>query len=194
MSSQPTAVELVPASPTLSLPALPGSTRRDQNPALVYLASLAPGSRRTMTEALSVIAGILTNDQAGIETLPWRELRYPHTMAVRAVLAERYSYATVNKMLSALRGTLKAAWRLEQMTAEEYQRAIDVPATNDPPGRGMPRFSPYYMAVACAALKLPSCRSPITTPPKVLSKSWVSATNNAWSRSSVARLPPSPPG
>lgn len=111
-----------------------------QNPALVYLASLAPGSRRTMTDALSLIAGILTNDQAGIETLPWRDLRYPHTMAVRAVLAQRYSFATANKMLSALRGTLKAAWRLEQMTAEEYQRAIDVPRVQGetlPAGRSL---------------------------------------------------------
>jgi hypothetical protein len=31
----------------------------DRNPALVYIASLAPGSRRTMTEALAIIAGMV---------------------------------------------------------------------------------------------------------------------------------------
>ena len=100
--------------------------RPDENPALVYLAGLAPGSRRTMTDALTRIAGILSGDQAGIDSLPWSQLRFQHTAAVRATLAERFSHATVNKMLSALRGTLKAAWRLGQMSAEDYQRAIDV--------------------------------------------------------------------
>lgn len=111
-----------------------------RNPAMVYLASLAPGSRRTMTDALATIAGILTNDQAGIDTLPWHDLRYSHTMAIRAVLSQSYSFATANKMLSALRGTLKAAWRLEQMTAEEYRRAIDIPRVQGetlPAGRSL---------------------------------------------------------
>ncbi|WP_309714047.1 tyrosine-type recombinase/integrase [Armatimonas sp.] len=106
--------------------------RRDQNAAVVYLASLAPGSRRTMGDALGIIAALLLPElgektvQVRIELLPWRALRFQHTSAVRAVLAEKYSYATVNKMLSALRGTIKTAWRLGQLSAEDYQRAVDV--------------------------------------------------------------------
>ena len=106
--------------------------RRDQNAAIVYLASLAPGSRRTMGDALGIIAGLLLPElrektvQVRIELLPWGALRFQHTSAVRAVLAEKYSYATVNKMLSALRGTIKTAWRLGQLSAEDYQRAVDV--------------------------------------------------------------------
>ncbi len=106
--------------------------RRDQNAAIVYLASLAPGSRRTMGDALGIIAALLLPElrekavQVRIELLPWGALRFQHTSAVRAVLAERYSYATVNKMLSALRGTIKTAWRLGQLSAEDYQRAVDV--------------------------------------------------------------------
>nr|WP_309690467.1 tyrosine-type recombinase/integrase [Armatimonas sp.] len=106
--------------------------RRDQNAAVVYLASLAPGSRRSMGDALGIIAALLLPElgektvQVRIELLPWRALRFQHTSAVRAVLAEKYSYATVNKMLSALRGTIKTAWRLGQLSAEDYQRAVDV--------------------------------------------------------------------
>lgn len=97
-----------------------------QNPALVYLAGLSIGSRRTMHQALDVIAGILTEDQFTLNTLPWGALRFQHTQAVRSALQERYSPPTANKMLSALRQTLRNAWNLGYMSAEEYQRAVDL--------------------------------------------------------------------
>jgi site-specific recombinase XerD len=122
----------------------PGNTRHlENNPAAVYLASLRPSGRRTMLQKLNEIAGIVSpptgtgseavgNNQAGAAkhtafTLPWHELRYQHTAAIRAVLQERYKPATANTALSALRQVLKTAWRLGQMSAEEYQRAADQP-------------------------------------------------------------------
>ena len=59
-------------------------------------------------------------------TLNWAALRYQHTLAIRARLAADYAPATANKLLSALRGVLKEAWRLGQMSAEDYQRAVDL--------------------------------------------------------------------
>lgn len=101
--------------------------RADQHPAAVYLASLAPGSRRAMREALDTIARILTGDEATTAVdIPWHQVRYQHTAAVRAALAERYAHSTANKMLSALRGVLKAAWRLGLMSADQYQTAVAV--------------------------------------------------------------------
>jgi site-specific recombinase XerD len=97
-----------------------------RNPAIVYLAGLSAGSRRTMRQALDVIAAILTAEQYDHRSLPWGSLRFQHTQAVRAVLMDRYSPATANKMLSALRQVLHVAWSLEYMSAEEYQRAIDL--------------------------------------------------------------------
>ena len=101
--------------------------RIDPNPAVVYLAGLSYGSRRAMERSLTVMAQILTNNEgADYLHIPWQQLRFQHTAALRAVLAERYAFSTANKMLSALRGTLKAAWKLGLMTAEDYHKAASV--------------------------------------------------------------------
>ncbi len=118
---------LIPAAEFASQLWVPHAASLAENPAAVYLAGLAPGSRRTMREALDTMAGILSNKHC-VDCLQWdwSSVRFAHSAALRAILMSRYQAATVNKMLSALRGTLKAAWRLGQIPAEEYQRARDV--------------------------------------------------------------------
>jgi site-specific recombinase XerD len=96
----------------------------DQNPALVYLAGLASErSRETQLDSLKVIARILGGD---VLTVNWAALRFQHTALVKSKLTESYSPAATNRMLSALRGTLKAAWRLGQMQIDDYSKAADV--------------------------------------------------------------------
>ncbi|HSL85091.1 MAG TPA: tyrosine-type recombinase/integrase [Thermoanaerobaculia bacterium] len=96
------------------------------NPAVVYLESLSPGSYWAVRHSLETIAEILAGEDADPWTFPWEELRYQHTARVRKELVTRYAPATVNKMLSALRGTLKNAWRLGMMDADTYSRAVAV--------------------------------------------------------------------
>ncbi|MEO8393554.1 MAG: integrase, partial [Chloroflexota bacterium] len=100
------------------------TTPLSQNPAAVYLARLTSAlSRRTMHAALDKIAAL---DGQDAFSLNWAALRYQHTTAIRARLAADYAPATANKLLSALRGVLKEAWRLGQMNAEDFQRAVDL--------------------------------------------------------------------
>ena len=133
---QPTTAPIVATAGELVPVAMPA----DQNPALVYLASLAPGSRRTMEHALDVIAELITGGRLDRVAMPWGALRYQHTQKIRRDLAERYAPATVNKMLSALRGVLRDAWRLGYMSAEEYQTAIDLkPAQGERPDQAAGR-------------------------------------------------------
>lgn len=106
----------------------------ERNPALVYLASVSESSRRPITQSLNVIAGILGVDpvvsEAGKEVtylvVPWGEVRYSVSQAIRQRLGDLPSAATANRHLSALRGVLKEAWRLGYMSAEDYQRAVDL--------------------------------------------------------------------
>jgi integrase len=127
----------------------------DQNPAAVYIASLpSPHSRRNMRRYLDQIAALLTNGQADALTLNWGRLRYPHTAAIRAWLLDRYAPATVNGMLAALRGTLKAAWQLGQLRAEDYQRAIQLkPVKGEtlPAGRDLTPGEVAALSAACTA-------------------------------------------
>jgi site-specific recombinase XerD len=128
----------------------------------VYLASLRGDGRRTQTRALNLIAELLgftrPEGDGGPDTryrlVPWAGLRYAHTQAIRAQLADRAGPAMANKALSALRRVLKEAWRLEQMSAEDYQRAADlapVKAQRLPAGRALPDDELAALLRVCAA-------------------------------------------
>ena len=76
-------------------------------------------------------------------------------------LVERYAPATVNKMLTVLRGVLKTCWRLGLMDAETYRRAADVAnvrAKTLPAGRGVEREEVAALLEACAADPSPAGR------------------------------------
>jgi integrase len=96
------------------------------NPAAFYLASLQNNrSRITMHASLNVVAEILTGNPDAF-ACDWACVRYQQVLEARTKLAKRYSPATVNKMLSGLRRTLNAAWRLGQISTEDYQKAVSV--------------------------------------------------------------------
>jgi integrase/recombinase XerD len=101
------------------------------HPAAVYLRSLSPGSKPTMTTALNAIAFLLSNGQCDIYTLDWAAIKYQHTAAVRASLLERYAPATASKIMCAFRRVLDEARKLGLMSAADYANAIDLPAIRD---------------------------------------------------------------
>lgn len=133
----------------------------DQQPALVYLARLAVGSRRTMSESLDIVAGLITSNHCDKQSLQWSALRYQHTAALRTLLAQLYAPATANKMLAAVRGVLQEAWRLGQMSAEDYHRAADLPSVRGstlPRGRALSQGELSGLFTACAKDKSPAGR------------------------------------
>lgn len=129
----------------------------DQNAGAVYIASLpAESGQRTQAQALRVIAAMFNAD---LMTLNWNAIRYQHTATIRANLAKRYSPATANKMMSALRQALKQAWLLGGMSAEDYRRAIELkPITGEtiPAGRELSQGEILALFNACKSGKTPA--------------------------------------
>jgi site-specific recombinase XerD len=149
MNLPATVTALAPVAPRHEL-ARPAT---ETNPAAVYLARLGAGSRRTMAHALGTIAEILTGSRDTAQALPWGAIRYEHAQAIRAKLAERYSPAMANKVLAALRGVLREAWRLGLLDAETYQRAVDlapIRGSRLPAGRHVGEGEIHAMSLACA--------------------------------------------
>ena len=131
----------------------------EHNPALRYLARLAPGSSRTQHVALDRIAGLLTGGKATAVTLPWHALTGQDTQAIRRHLAAHYAPPTTNRMLAALRGVLKEAWRVGLMDAEAYHRAVaveNVPWSTPPRGRTLASEEIDALFAACASDPTPA--------------------------------------
>ena len=89
-----------------------GARALDNNPVLVYLARFATeGGRKTQLGALKAVARIF-NMEDPIK-LPWSEIGYQHVVALRTKLSEKkLAPATINRILSAVRGVCQEAVRL----------------------------------------------------------------------------------
>lgn len=146
-------------TPQLLEELMPQELPAGQNPALVYLARLAPGSRRTQQVALDRIASLLTEGAVTAAAMPWHLLTGEQTRALRRDLAARYAPTTTNRMLAALRGVLRSAWRLGLMDAAAYHRAIavkNVPWFTPPRGRTLTTQELQALFTSCSADRSPA--------------------------------------
>lgn len=112
-----------------------------------------------MRGALGTVSALLTRGRVAAESLDWAALRYRHTAAIRATLAERYGPAQVNKVLAALRGVLREAWRLGLTDSETYHQATDLPGVQGrtrPRGRALTLGELRALFAVCAEDKTPA--------------------------------------
>ncbi|WP_433329865.1 tyrosine-type recombinase/integrase [Spirillospora sp. CA-294931] len=152
--------ELVAAAGLGIALAMPGTPLPpDRNPYLVYRRALTnPSSRRALISCLDRIAALLTaqagHGQIPGELLPWHELRFGHTTAIRALVLEQgWSPAYARKHLAALRKVLDYAWRLELMSAEDYHRAVQlapIPGSHVAVGRSVANTELAALLRVCA--------------------------------------------
>jgi integrase/recombinase XerD len=139
----------------------PRRSKPEDNPARVYLASLAPGSYWAVRHSLETVASLLGGEGTDPWSYPWWKVRYRDSAAVRAALTQRFAPSTVNRMLSALRCVLKNAWRLGLIDHETYSRAVDVEnvkAKTLPRGRAVEQAELRKLFAVCAADPSPAGR------------------------------------
>lgn len=112
----------------------------DLNPVAIYLASLAPNSRRTQKGSLQTISTIVSGGTVDCMNFEWHRLRYQHTQAIRSALMTRYAPKTANRHLGAMKRVMRECVRLELMDANDYAKATDwdaIKGSRLPPGRSL---------------------------------------------------------
>ena len=140
------------------------ATQEPASPAAVYLASLAQGSRRVQRSALeTAIRAHLPGQRRrpDIEHFEWSALGPANTSAILAALRDRFRLApaTCNRILAAVRGVLRQAWRLGLMPTERYLHAVDlknVRAAALPRGRALTAEEVETLLAACTRDRSPA--------------------------------------
>lgn len=125
---------------------------RQPSPVSLYLAELSPGSRRTMLFGLGVACRAFGGSDP--HSFSWYGIRADQVSALRSDLAERLAPNTANKIIAAVKGVLRASWRLGLMSAEDLHRAIDVKPVKGGPrerGRALSRVELAALFQACSA-------------------------------------------
>lgn len=104
----------------------------------IYLATLAPGSKRALLWRLEKAAQLLEH-QGPID---WTVLEYEQAIEIRAKAAEKYAPRTASAIVAAVRSICREAWRAGFMDGERYRRIQGVPnvrGSSPPPGRWVSR-------------------------------------------------------
>ncbi len=126
-----------PTTAALTTPATPATALAVS----AYLDGLGASSRRTMRSALDAVACIVRGIEPdprrrrGVlevraEDLPWERIDAPTAARLRRMLDERIdagttSMATANKYLAAIRGVLRAGWRLRAIDGDTVSRLCE---------------------------------------------------------------------
>lgn len=136
------------------------AARVERDPVEIYLAGLSATGRRSMAQKLNVVASIL--GFADARSVTWEKLRFDHAVAIRSSLSDGgLAPATVNATIAALRGVAKAAWSLELLSGEHYNRIAAVKGLRSsrlPSGRALTIGEVTALFDACYDDKKPAGR------------------------------------
>ncbi|PCH58858.1 MAG: hypothetical protein COC14_00045 [Burkholderiaceae bacterium] len=134
-----------------SLPELVGDVSVLANPVDTYLAGKSNETRRKVISHMNKVAVLY--DYPDYQQTPWGSIRYEHVQTLIGVLQQqRYAHTSINAVLSAIRGTVRAAMGMTLMTADDYQRIMLVKMVSGvrlPTGRMMSQDEIKALVDAC---------------------------------------------
>ena len=123
-----------------------------ESPVGVYLATLAPTGRRSMRIQLQLALQALRKRKT-VEEFDWSRLSYADVIKVRAKLVEEgRSPHSINMALAGIRGTMKCAFHLGQVSAEQVMRIKSIrrlPVDSAPRGRSLSKEQVRKMLLGC---------------------------------------------
>lgn len=140
-----------PSPEVSALPVLTGESAVMANPVDTYLAGKSSETRRKVISHMDKVAILF--DYPSYRETPWGALRYEHVQTLIGVLQQqKYAHTTINAVLSAIRGTVRAAMGMRLMSADDYQRIMLVKMVSGvrlPTGRMMNRDEIRSMVNTC---------------------------------------------
>lgn len=105
------------------------SSPGEDSPAYIYLAGLPKeSSRKVQAYDLNTVARKLR--AADAFSLDWASLRNKDMTVLQTWLLSTYKPRTAARIMCAIKGTLKAAWRMDLISDHDYLRAIDIATIN----------------------------------------------------------------
>jgi len=94
------------------------------NPATVYIGKQAVSTKVTQRTALARVAAIVLEKGADPETFAWERLTYTDVARLRAELVAVFAPATANRIMAAVRGTLREAWAAGLLDPDTRDRLL----------------------------------------------------------------------
>jgi len=108
-----------------SLAILTGDFSVNVNPVDTYLSGKSPATKRMVISHMNKVAILF--GYPDYKHTPWSSMRFIHVSDLTDILKDqKYAHTTINAIISAVRGTAKAAMLMNMMSYEDYGRLISV--------------------------------------------------------------------
>jgi len=134
-----------------ALPILRGEASIYANPVDTYLSGKSEATKRMVKSHMNKVAVLFDYDD--YEHTPWASIQYEHLQTLIGVLQQqKHAHTTINAIISAVRGTVKAAMAMKLMSADDYQRVMlvkMVAGARLPTGRMMSQGEIKALVDAC---------------------------------------------
>ena len=134
-----------------ALPVLNGDVSIYANPVDTYLSGKSDATKRMVKSHMNKVAVLF--DYEDYDHTPWSSIRYVHLQTLIGVLQQqKHAHTTINAIISAVRGTVRAAMGMKLMTADDYQRVMLVKMVSGvrlPTGRMMSQGEIKALVDAC---------------------------------------------
>jgi len=134
-----------------ALPILRGEASIYANPVDTYLSGKSEATKRMVKSHMNKVAVLF--DYEDYQHTPWGSIQYEHLQTLIGVLQQqKHAHTTINAIISAVRGTVRAAMGMKLMSADDYQRLMLVKMVSGvrlPTGRMMSQGEIKALVDAC---------------------------------------------